>query len=57
MRSWCRLTYLLRRASLAVMFVDFNGHGLPELRGKLFAERQHFASGGLNILNIMPTGR
>lgn len=47
----------MRQASLAVMFVDFNGHGLPELRGKLFAERQHFASGGLNILNIMPTGR
>jgi hypothetical protein len=42
-------------SSLSVMFVVFNSCNLPELRGKLFAEKQHFASSEGNILNVILT--
>jgi hypothetical protein len=40
-----------------VIFVVFNSCSLPDLRGKLFADKQHFASSEPNILNITLTGR
>lgn len=38
-------------------FVIFNSYSLPELRSKLVAEKQPFASSELNILNLILTGQ
>jgi hypothetical protein len=38
-------------------FVIFNNFSLPEVRGKLFAEKQVFASSELNVWNLILTGQ
>ena len=38
-------------------FVIFNSSSLPELRGKLFAEKQLYASSELDVLNLILTGQ